>query len=81
MEELEAQRSRRCLERAIQRHTQGLGIGKLCHHLDIGHGRARRELLAIACGKGSAELTVQRIAACFAQRVDQCVLEVVFPAP
>ena len=81
MEKLEAQRSGRCLARAIQRHAERLGIGELRHHLDVGHGRARRELFAIARGKGSAELTVELIAARFADGVDQCILEVVFPTP
>ncbi len=81
MEELEAQRSRHRLQRTIQGHAQRLCIGKLRHHLDVGHGGPRFEILAIARGERRPKVPEQRVSARFTQRLDERVLEVVFPAP
>ena len=59
MEDLEAQRAGRRLERPVEAHRERLLVAQLRHHLDVGHGGARRELLAVACRKRIAELAQQ----------------------
>ena len=81
MKQLETQRARHRLQRTIQRHAQRLLVGESRHHLDVGHGGPRFEILAIARGERGAKVTEQRVAAGLAQRLDERVLEVVFPAP
>ena len=80
-EQLEAQRARRGFQRTIQRHAQRLRVGEPRHHLDVGHGGTRLEVLAVAGRECRAELPEQRVAARLAQRLDERVLEIVLPAP
>ena len=81
VEKLEAERTGCGFERSIKAHRQRLGCGQARHHLDVGYRFARGEILAVAGGKGVAELAEELVAPRLAQRLDQRLLQIVVPAP
>ena len=81
MEQLEAQCTRRSFERPVQSHGQRRGFAQLGHRPDIRYRIPRGEILAISRGKRGAKAAEVVIAARFAGRFDQRLLEIVLPSP
>jgi hypothetical protein len=81
VKELEAQHARLRLERTVEAHPEGIRSREPRHHLEVGHGRAGEEVLAIGRGQRPGETPLELVAARLAERVDQRVLEIVVPAP
>ena len=80
-EYLEPQHALRAVERAVQAHRHGCGIGQTCKHLDIVRSHGAREIFLVGCRKTVDKPIGQSKTMAFAVNLKQRLLAIVFPAP
>ena len=80
MEQLEAQRAGKRVQRPVQRKREWGIRRQPRHQRDVGHGGERRKVLAIPGRKCASEATEELAAARLALGVDQCTAKIVLPS-